>query len=304
MPPDPGSSRDPDSGSESGPEPREPGLARRILLFPLTRIVLYVVAIAGGLFVLQILIGTLGSTAPDGIGAWLSVLLGLPVAHGVYLGLVRLVERRDPREVELAGAAGEVARGVLAGAGIFTLIVAVLWLAGAYEVVGVNPPGAMTAALLVSLVSGYVEELLFRGVLFRIVEESLGSWLALGISSGLFGLAHVFNPNATWVSTAAIVVEAGVLLGAVYMVTQRIWFAAGMHFAWNMTQGGVFGIAVSGADVGGLLEPRLSGPQWLSGGAFGAEVSVVAMVVGQVAGLVGLRVAVRAGHVRAGYWRA
>lgn len=278
-------------------------LGRKILEFPLTRIVLYVVAIGLGLFLLQISIGALADTSPGGPGAWLSVVLGLPLAHGIYLGLVRAVERRWPREIGLRGAAGEAGRGALAGAAIIGFVVATLWLLGVYRVTGVNPPTAMIAALLVSLLSGYLEELLFRGVLFRIVEESLGSWLALGISSGLFGLAHVFNPNATWISTGAIVVEAGVLLGAVYMVTRRVWFAAGLHFAWNMTQGGVFGIRVSGADLGGLLEARLTGPVWLSGGEFGAEASVVAVLAGLTAAGLSLWVAIRAGHVRRPFWR-
>lgn len=278
-------------------------LGRKIVEFPLTRIVLYAVGVLVGLFLVQVVVDAVAGTAADGPGAWLTVLLGLPLAHGIYVRLVRLVERRQPWELGLEGAAGEAARGALAGSALFASVVAVLWLLDVYEVTGVNPPAAMAGALVASLLSGYVEELLFRCVLFRILEESLGSWLALGVSSGLFGVAHAFNPNAGWISTAAIVVEAGVLLGAVYMVTRRIWFAAGLHFAWNMTQGGIFGIRVSGADLGGLLQARLSGPVWLSGGEFGAEASLVAVVAGLAGGLLSLWAALRAGHVRRPSWR-
>src|SRR2546423_160937 len=64
--------------------------------------------------------------------------------------------------------------------------------------------------------AAFMEELLFRGILFRWIEEFAGSWAALAITSALFGLAHIFNANATWVSSLAIMVEAGVLLGGAY----------------------------------------------------------------------------------------
>lgn len=281
----------------------ERSLGRRILIFPLTRIVVFVVAVGGALFVLGVLLNTFTAGLSDVVRGWLSVVLSLPLAHVVYVTLVRWVERREPLEAGFDGAIAETARGALAGALIFTTIVAILWLLGVYQVVSVRGVGAMNAVLVASLLAGYIEELIFRGILFRIVEESLGSWLALAISSGLFGLAHIVNPNATWISTIAIVVEAGILLGAVYMWTGRIWYAAGMHFAWNMTQGGIFGIRVSGSEMGGLLESRLTGPELLSGGAFGAEASVVGMLVGLAAGVLFLRMAISAGRVRPPYWR-
>ncbi len=92
-----------------------------------------------------------------------------------------------------------------------------------------------------------------RGVLFRIVEESLGSWIALALSAALFGALHAFNPGATLTSSIAIALEAGVLLAAVFMVTRRLWMVIGLHTAWNFTEGGVFGASVSGGDAHGML---------------------------------------------------
>ena len=99
----------------------------------------------------------------------------------------------------------------------------------------------LATALGIAAASGYIEEVIFRGVLFRIVEESLGTWLALGTTIALFGLAHLGNPNATLYGAAAIGIEAGMLLGAAYVVTRRLWFAVGVHFGWNFMQAGVFG---------------------------------------------------------------
>ena len=81
----------------------------------------------------------------------------------------------------------------------------------------------------------------------------------------------MLNPEATWIAVLCIAVEAGVLLAAAYITTRRLWLPIGLHFAWNFTQGGIFGVPVSGFRVRGLLKSTLTGPELLSGGAFGAE---------------------------------
>jgi membrane protease YdiL (CAAX protease family) len=216
---------------------------------------------------------------------------------------VRVVERRPVAELALVGAAGEAARGVALGALLFCATIGLIALFGAYHVVGTNPWTDLLPMLGVSIASGVVEELLFRGLVFRIIEESLGSVLALFVSALIFGLLHLANPNATFLAGLAIAIEAGVLLGAVYMLTRRLWLAMGVHFAWNFTQGGLFGVPVSGNDFPGLVQSTLSGPAWLSGGAFGAEASVFAVLVGLGASAYVLWRVRQRGGVVAPFWR-
>jgi uncharacterized protein len=195
-----------------------------------------------------------------------------------YAAFVNVVERRRPTELALGGAAAELAAGVLLGAVLFTVTIGLIWLLGFYHVNGTNPWTVLLPSLALSLMSGVTEELLFRGIVFRIMEEGLGSALALALSALFFGLLHLANPNASLVAALAIAIEAGLLLGAAYMLTRRLWLAIGVHFAWNFVQGGVFGVAVSGNETQGLLQSTLSGPALLSGGAFGAEASVFAVL--------------------------
>src|SRR3954471_14552398 len=122
-------------------------------------------------------------------------------------------------------------------------------------------------------------------IFFRIVEESLGSVIALVASAALFGLLHAFNPGATLVSTVAIALEAGSILAAAYLLTRPLWMAIGLHAAWNFTEGGVFGASVSGSAPHGLLHSRFTGAPLLSGGGFGPEASIVAIVVCLTAGI-------------------
>jgi hypothetical protein len=197
-----------------------------------------------------------------------------------YLALVRGVERRPLTELALRPLPRQAGLGLLIGTLLMSTTVAVLWLLGSYRVTGTNPsPDWISAVLVVGLGAGLGEEIISRGVLFRIVEEGLGTWWALAISALFFGAMHIGNPGATLWSSAAIAIEAGILLGLLYHVTRSLWVCAGMHLAWNVMQGTVFGIAVSGHPADGFLVARLSGPEWLSGGAFGAEASVVALLV-------------------------
>ena len=158
--------------------------------------------------------------------------------------------------------------------------------------------------LVIAIVSGTIEETLFRGILLRHLEKLIGTSGALAITSALFGLVHIVNPDATWFSSFAIALEAGILLGAAYLYTRRLWLAVGIHAAWNFTQGWVFSVPVSGGDAPlGLLITRRVGPDWLTGGAFGLEASVPALVMATGAGIVLLVLAHRRGHFIAPIWR-
>src|SRR5206468_8601734 len=137
----------------------------------------------------------------------------------------------------------------------------------------------------------------FRGILFRIVEAGLGSWLGLLVSAAVFGLAHLANPGSNVIGAASIIIEAGILLAAAYMFTRRLWLPIGLHFAWNFTEAGIFGADVSGRHIGGLLRSTLTGPAWLTGGAFGPEASVVAVVLCLAVGVAFIVAAVRRGLV-------
>ena len=100
----------------------------------------------------------------------------------------------------------------------------------------------------------------------------------------------------------AIILEAGVLLGAAYVLTRRLWMAIGIHFAWNFTQAGLFGVNVSGVSLGGLLESMLSGPDLISGGSFGVEASLFTVALGLALGVFFLVLAHRRGNFIAPFW--
>ena len=238
---------------------------------------------------------------------WRNVLLGilsLPIACGTYHAFVRISERRQVIELSAKRALREFGLGALIGAGLFVVTIGILALLASYTVVGFNGWQVLAIPFIGATVSGLFEEILFRGLLFRLLEEGLGSVLALLLSAVVFGGLHLLNENATLIGALSVMFEAGIMLAAAFMWTRRLWLPIGIHFAWNFTQSGIFGIAVSGNDpLPGLLRSALAGPAWLTGGAFGAEASAVAVVLCTVAGICMLVIAAKAGRVIAPPWR-
>jgi uncharacterized protein len=254
------------------------GRLLKFLQFPVIRIAL------GFLFVIlitalvQIGIGSL-FVQESRFGDWVAALTTIATIFAVYFGFVRLIERRHVTELSLSYALGELAGGILLGTLLFSSTIAILWAFGFYQVSRLNEWRVVSEWLLIGMISGVFEEILVRGILFRITEEYLGTWISLGISALVFGALHLANPNATLWAGLAIAIEAGILLAGAYVHTRRLWVPIGIHFAWNFVQGGIFGVAVSGIESRGLLDATLNGPLLLSGGEFGAEASIFAVLV-------------------------
>ena len=273
---------------------------RTFLQFPLTRIVLFSVVLLAAIVLAQSP-RAVGVTPHSAAGATFSLLVAA-LSVLAYCGCVRLIERRAATEFAFIRALPDFVLGAVIGASLFAGTMLLLVLCGVASTSATGDWSALAYALAASLVAAVMEETLLRGVLFRIVEESLGSWIALALSALVFGGLHAFNQGATLRSSAAIALEAGVLLAAVYMYTRSLWMPIGLHLGWNFTEGGIFGASVSGGKARGLLETRMHGPEWLSGGAFGPEASLVAVLVCLAAGIVFLRLAVRRGRVVAPFW--
>ncbi len=191
------------------------------------------------------------------------------------------------------GVIGETVFGFLLGCVLISLVIGIMSLCGIYQLLGLSRHFSPWLPLFSFLCVAVFEETIFRGVIFRLTESRHGSLAALVLSSAVFGLLHLLNVagepiplDQKLLGPVLICLEAGLLLGATYMTTRRLWLPIGIHWAWNFFEGPVYGTQVSGnaAERNALVNASLHGPFWLSGGSFGPEASVICAAVGLALG--------------------
>jgi membrane protease YdiL (CAAX protease family) len=221
------------------------------------------------------------------------------IALFAYGKLVSWLEQRRVTEIGLDTLRPQLVRGTLIGLGLFVLTLALIFMCNGYRLHG-GSFWDMIATFGMMVGVAVIEELLFRGVLFRIVEERWGSLVALIVSGLLFGGLHLINPHATVWGALAIAIEGGLLAGAAYSATRSLWVPIGIHLGWNFAESGIFGAVFSGSDttVGGLLTGVSHGPAFFSGGGFGPEASIWAVLVGGTAAYLYVRQARKNGNWR------
>jgi membrane protease YdiL (CAAX protease family) len=255
----------------------KPALASRLMAHPLVRIVLGIVLTFAAV-PLTMMIASLLVAKPYRV-VWPQLLAAVLVWFG-YRFYVRHIEKRQPTELATAGMGRELGAGLLLGAGLVALTFGALAALGVYQFGGVNALSMMLLVPLAELVLvGMAEEMVMRGVVFGVTERSLGSKSAIVISALVFSLAHLPNDGIS-VLAIAVIAAVGVMQAALYMKTRRLWTCIGFHIAWNYCVSQVFSSTVSGhAATGGLLRGELVGNTMLTGGAFGVEASLVALLL-------------------------
>lgn len=199
-----------------------------------------------------------------------------------YWAFVHWYERRPVRELHLAWRT--LLAGAVAGSLSIGATIVLLFATGHYQVVAIRGLGGAADVLGVIAVAALIEEVFFRGLLFRILEEQVGTRWALTVSALVFSAAHVANNGFRPVTLMAVALT-GLMWAGVYIASRSLWVAAAHHACWNAT------IFLSGLPLSGQEEWRAQAPLvteytgavlW-SGGAFGPEDSLVSVIVTAVA---------------------
>ena len=276
------------------------GWGGRLLRFPLVRIVLATLLAAATAHLTLSLTRVVASQEARIIWPQIMAAIAVLLTYGAY---VRHVEKRPATELSRKGALPEFGVGLVIGASMVAALTGILYALGYYELTGMNAwTMKVVQPLAVMVLVGVLEEVIGRGIVFRITEESLGSWPAILISALLFGLVHLPNEGAGLLSVG-ITVVAGAFFAAAYMLTRRLWLCIGIHAAWNYTMGSIFSIAVSGNESNGLLVGKLTGPEWITGGSYGLEASLLTLLALLLIGGWFVRLAHARGRFVAPKWR-
>lgn len=266
---------------------------RRFLQFPVTWLIAGAVVIGGAYALLS---GLASVTGPAGAVAL--PVLGAVVGVLLYRMIMRRVARRSAPEVAARGSLFELLLGIEIGLIFIAVSVVAITLLGGYDIQWAEADiiNVVLQIIVVNIGAAVVEELIFRGLAIQALERLGGSWVALAGTALFFGVVHLGNPGATVWSGLAIAIEAGVLLGAVFLWRRSLWTAIGAHFAWN-TSVALLGIPVSGHSYPGLFSTTATGSPLLTGGAFGLEASIVPVVVSLLLSIPMLVLAHRRGNL-------
>ncbi|PBJ11485.1 CPBP family intramembrane glutamic endopeptidase [Flavobacterium sp. ACN6] len=234
-----------------------------------------------------------------------NLLKGLFVTTAAVLSYIVFFKKYDKRSVTEFASKGilkNLSTGVLFGFLLQSLTILVIYLNGSYSVVSVNPISFILIPLAIMFTVAIIEEILVRGIVFRIIEEKLGSYISLLISGVIFGALHLVNPHSSFLSTLCITL-AGFLLGAAFIYSRNLWFPIAVHFAWNFTQSGIFGTITSGNEkTPSLLTAKIQGSELITGGEFGPEGSIQASVICLIGTIILLVLSNKENKIVKPYW--
>lgn len=277
----------------------------KILQFPVTRILVVALFIAPYLILYNTVIMDLIRRTSDPLQSILRILdrtvsiIIILLIYGLY---TRFVERRKAHEISTNKSVQETGAGLLISLLLIGFMVSLMSVLGFYRIEGVDSARVIINGIFIFGIIAFIEEFSFRIILFRLMEELLGSWLALVLVAAVFGLAHLGNPNATALTTAYLILS-DVLLAAAFIYTRRLWLVWGIHWGWNFFQDGVFGMPNSGVtQFSSWIRPEITGPTWLTGGNFGIEASTVSVTLNFLAGVIILWLAIRKKQVVSPIW--
>jgi hypothetical protein len=274
--------------------PTEPRLRAgwRLLIQTMVFLVLTVCIGIVALIPYVLLFGT--NTTGFAFLAFGEIVQALPLTVSVFLAC-RYLDKRPISRLGLKlewRTLADIIVGIVITFVMMGLIYAIMSLMGWIEFKSfawqVDPPltviGNFLLVLFVFLLVGWSEELLSRGYHLQTIASGFNIFWGVVLSSAVFGVMHLMNPNSNWISAVGIFF-AGLFFALGYLRTGQLWLPIGMHIGWNLFEGCVFGFPVSGLDVYQLTRIQVTGPDLWTGGAFGPEAGLVvlpALIVGTV----------------------
>jgi len=195
-----------------------------------------------------------------------------------YVFVAKVYERRQVEELRLRPLV--TALSAIAGSTLIGLTILGLLATGNYEFVALRHQTTWLGVVGAILTAALLEEAVFRGIVFRLIEERVGTVRALVVQAVIFGALHLFNEGSTMVTVVSVTLI-GAFWALIFVYTRNLWAVSVNHFAWNVT---IFlsGLPLSGQDAWRArapLETAEVGSVWLTGGMFGPEDSVVTVVV-------------------------
>jgi uncharacterized protein len=270
------------------------------LTFPLTRIILGLIlclgiGLAAMLGMQQLL--TLAGLPPqqrDPIsGTVFAVLVCL-----IYILLYQRLEKRKITELSTPGLPLHLLTGILLGIAITGATIFIEYLAHLLSIDATRSFLPLLPNCWNTFVNSIVAEVLIIGIVFRIIEQWLGTYIALATLFIIFFFLHLSATGDTPISAACVALHAAVLGAASYVYTRSLWLPIAIHFAWDFSFAAIYGASINGdAMENSLLKTTIHDPELFTGGYFGPQGSLQAGLLCLLAGAIFLRLSQKNNHI-------
>lgn len=214
------------------------------------------------------------------------------IVVAAYIVLFKVYDKRQIHELNRAKFINYALIGFLTGILLQTLFILVIYIAGDYSVVRVNPASTLIAPLAFALTAGFVAEIIIIGIVFRLLEKQTGTAIALFIFILLFAILHIKTKGATFISVSATAMQAGFMLPAAYVFSRSLWLPIFLHFGWDFAEPGIFGGINPGSSLTqGLFTSKIAGNSLLTGGETGPQDSLTSLLLCMLLGFIFLELA-------------
>ena len=220
-----------------------------------------------------------------------------------YIFLFRAFDKRRIHELSAATFINNAVIGFLTGILLQSLFILIIYLAGTFLVVNVNPISVLISPFAFALTAGFVAEIIMIGIVFRLLEQQTGTVVALLVFITLFAILHINAKGATVISVGAIAMQAGFLLPAAYVFSRSLWLPVFLHFGWDFAEPGIFGgINPSSSLTQGLFTSKIAGNSLLTGAETGPQDSLTSLLLCLITGIIFLFLAKRKNNLIKPKW--
>jgi membrane protease YdiL (CAAX protease family) len=248
---------------------------KRVLYFTITKIIAGITVCFSLFVVIQnfVLKPFFYSIIPNkSIADPIIIFISVIVLLVSYYYLFRLYDKREVTELSLKNLPKEMFGGFLFGFFTISLSISILYLLGHYQAFSITTSHYSARLFTVLLFAGIVEDLFHRGLIVRVIEDWLGTHIAIAIAM-LVELQHIFNTNSDLFSFSVDLIW-GFTMAMMFIYTKRIWLPYFFHIGWNFAQP-FYGSNLTGQnDFGTMIQSKFTGPELLTGGEFGIENSI------------------------------
>lgn len=253
----------------------------KILNYFLNRIILGFFVIGGSVVLIELALRYLLNIfqIPDEINNFLVASVVSGISLYLYIILYSWLEQRQITELSISEFGKNSLAGFASGFFLQSVFILFIFITCTYSIESINSVTILLPSFSTALTAGFVGEIIFRGILFRIAEEKFGTITALSFITLLFAIFHLNAEGATPVSVLSTAMVAGLLLSSVYVLTRSLWVPIFLHFGWDFAEPGIYGAINPGNSIQqSLFSSHIAGPDLLTGGQLGPQNSIQALI--------------------------